>query len=104
MYEFLKKLSLRLAVFSFLYLKKIKISKIYVGFGKFQKYTPVALWGATGLKCNFFFFKFAMKSLEKKKEGACRPLGGRQGPLCQYCKLEQLIPFFFFRKYYSEIA
>ena len=42
------------AVFSFLYLKKIKISKIYVRFGKFQKYTPVALWGATGLKCNFF--------------------------------------------------
>jgi len=33
------------AVFSFLYLKKIKISKIYVGFGKFQKYTPVALLG-----------------------------------------------------------
>ena len=31
------------AVFSFLYLKKIKISKIYVCFGKFQKYTPVAL-------------------------------------------------------------
>ena len=40
------------AVFSFLYLKKIKISKIYVRFGNFQKYTPVALWGATGLKCN----------------------------------------------------
>jgi len=31
------------AVFSFLYLKKNKILKIYVGFGKFQKYTPVAL-------------------------------------------------------------
>src|SRR6185437_2526752 len=64
------------AVFSFLYLKKIKISKIYVGFGKFQKYTPVALWGATGLKCNFFFFKFATKSLEKKKRGVCRPPNG----------------------------
>src|SRR6185437_10764963 len=103
------------AVFSFLYLKKIKISKIYVGFGKFQKYTPVALWGATGLKCNFFFFKFATKSLEKKKEGGlspppqratgpCRPPQGRQGPLCQHYKLEQLLPFFFFRKYYSEIV
>ena len=52
---------------------------------------------ATGPKCNFFFFKFATKSLEKKKgpvarwggdrglsptpraTGACRPLGGRQG-------------------------
>jgi hypothetical protein len=29
--------------FSFLYLKKIKISKIYVRFEKFQKYNPVAL-------------------------------------------------------------
>ena len=64
------------AVFSFLYLKKIKISKIYVRFGKFQKYTPVALWGPTGLKCNFFSFKFATKSLEKKKEGVCRPPTG----------------------------
>ena len=64
------------------------MSKIYVRFGKFQKYTPVALWGATGLKCNFFFFKFATKSLEKKKEGGlsppqwvigpCRPPQGRQ--------------------------
>ena len=31
--------------FFFFILKKIKISKIYVRFGKFQKYTPVALWG-----------------------------------------------------------
>ena len=31
------------AVFSFLYLKKNKISKIYVRFQIFQKYTPVAL-------------------------------------------------------------
>ena len=68
------------AVFSFLYLKKIKISKIYVCFGKFQKYTPVVLWGATWLKC-IFFFKFATKSLERKKEGACRPPNGRQAPV-----------------------
>ena len=42
---------------------------------------------ATGPKCNFFFFKFATKSLEKKKAlsppqratGACRPPLGRQG-------------------------
>jgi len=39
--------------FSFLYLKTIKISKIYGGFEKFQNYTPVA-------------------------KGACRPLAGRQ--------------------------
>jgi hypothetical protein len=31
--------------FFFFIFKKIKISKIYVRFGKFQKYTPVALWG-----------------------------------------------------------
>ena len=44
---------------------------------------------ATGLKCNFFFFKFTTMSLEKKgglsppqrATGACRPLGRRQGPL-----------------------
>ena len=34
--------------FSFLYLKKIKISKIYGGFEKFQNYTPVAPCLATG--------------------------------------------------------
>ena len=33
---------LRKAVFSFLYFLKIKISKIYVRFEIFQKYTPVA--------------------------------------------------------------
>ena len=33
----------RLAVFSFLYFKKNKISKIYVRFEIFQKYTPIAL-------------------------------------------------------------
>ena len=43
-----------LGFFSFLYLKKIKISKIYGGFEKFQNYTPVA------------------------PTGACRPLAGRQ--------------------------
>ena len=47
---------------------------------KYFKNTPVAPHRATGPKCNFFF-KFAMRSLEKKK--ACRPLGGRQGPVAQ---------------------
>ena len=38
--------------------------------------------GATGLKCNFFFFKFATKSLEKKKEGGpAAPPNGRQAPV-----------------------
>src|SRR6185369_4710409 len=34
---------------------------------------------ATGPKCNFFFFKFTTKSLEKKKGGACRPPTGDRG-------------------------
>ena len=48
---------------------------------------------ATGPKCNFFFFKFATKSLEKKKgglspprwaTGACRPPLGRQGAVARW--------------------
>ena len=35
--------------------------------------------GATGLKCNFFF-KFATKSLEKKKEGGLSPPQRATGP------------------------
>ena len=62
--------------FSFLYLKKIKISKIGVRFGKFQKYTPVALWGRQGSNVIFFFFKYATKSQEEKKERPCRPPTG----------------------------
>ena len=42
------------AFFSFLDLKKIKISKIYVRFEKIQKYTPVALWGRHALNVIFF--------------------------------------------------
>ena len=34
--------------------------------------------GRQGSNVIFFFFKFATKSLEKKKEGACRPPNGRQ--------------------------
>ena len=47
--------------------------------------------GRQGSNVIFFFFKFATKSLEKKKEGACRPahprgdrglspVGGATGP------------------------
>ena len=32
--------------------------------------------GATGLKCNFFFFKFATKSPEKKRGGPVAPPTG----------------------------
>ena len=73
--------------FFFFIFKKIKISKIYVGFGKFQKYTPVALWGATGLKCNFFSSNLQRSPWRKKRgglsppqraTGPCRPPQGRQ--------------------------
>ena len=67
------------AVFSFLYLKKIKILKIYVRFGKFQKYTPIALWGAIGLKCNFFLLQIYNKvpGEKKKREPVAHPRGDR---------------------------
>ena len=39
--------------FLFYILKKIKILKIYVRFEKFQKYTPVALWGRQVLNVIF---------------------------------------------------
>ena len=76
-------LHLSAAVFSFLYLKKIKISKLYVRFGKFQKYTPVALWGATGPKFNFFLqiCNEVPGRGRARARGACRPLNGRQGGL-----------------------
>ena len=53
----------------------------------FQKYTPVALWGATGLKCNFFLQICNKVPGEKKRggpvapqraTGPCRPPQGRQ--------------------------
>ena len=59
--------------FFFFIFKKIKISKIYVRFGKFQKYTPIALWGATGLKCNFFFQICNEVPGVKKKGGPVAP-------------------------------
>ena len=40
------------------------------------KNIPRSSYGATGLKCNFFFFKFATKSLEKKKRGPVAPPTG----------------------------
>ena len=33
---------------------------------------------ATGPNCNFFFFKFATKSLEKKKRPVAQPTGDRR--------------------------
>ena len=63
------------AVFSFLYLKKVKISKIYIGFGKFQKYTPAALWGRQGSKI-YIRFKFEEKKITFEP---CRPPIERPG-------------------------
>ena len=67
--------------FFFFIFKKIKISKIYVYFEKFQKYTPVALWGATGPKCNFFpqICNEILGRGRVRARGACRPPNGRQG-------------------------
>ena len=79
-----------LRFFLFYIFKKIKISKIYVRFGKFQKYTLVALWGATGLKCNFFSSNLQRSPWRKKKRGpvahprgdrALSPVGGATGSL-----------------------
>ena len=49
--------------FFFFIFKKNKISKIYVRFGKFQKYTPAA----TCLKCNFFSSNLQRSPWRKKK-------------------------------------
>ena len=60
------------AVFSFLYFLKIKISKIYVRFEIFQKYTPVAL-GRQALSVNFFF------KIRNEVPGKKSPVAGDRG-------------------------
>ena len=67
------------AVFSFLYLKKFKISKIYVRFGKFQKYTPVALWGRQGSNVIFFLQIYNKVPGGKKRGHVAPPTGARWG-------------------------
>ena len=79
------------AFFFFILLKKSKFQK-YMSILKNFKNTPRSPpHRATSPKC-IFFFKFATRSLGKKNArgpvapppkratGACRPLGGRQGP------------------------
>ena len=98
------------AVFSFLYLKK-NIKNI-CRFWKISKIYPGRPMGGDKAQMYFFFFKFATKSLEKKKKrgpvapptgdrplshlgwatGACRPLGGRQAP-----------PFFYSRDFVANL-
>ena len=65
--------------FSFFILKKIKISKIYFHFKKYQKYPPVAPHRATGAKCNFFFQIRNEVPGQKKCKGAYRPPSGDRG-------------------------
>jgi len=60
-------------LFSFLYLKKIKILKIYVRFEKFQKY-PSRPMGATGPLLFIFSAMDLVANLKKKiTSRACRP-------------------------------
>ena len=64
------------AALFFIYFLKIKISKIYVRFEIFQKYSPVAPIGRLALSV-IFFFKFAMRSLAKKKGPVAHPTSDR---------------------------
>ena len=61
------------AVFSFLYLKKIKFQKYMSVFKYFKNIPRSPSHRATGPMCKFFFFKFATKSLEKKRGGDSPP-------------------------------
>ena len=93
------------AVFSFLYLKKIKISKINVHFGKFQNYPRSPLHRATGSNCNFFSSNLQRSPWRGKKRGglsppqratgACRPPLGRQGPVARWGGRQAFFLFFF---------
>ena len=99
------------AVFSFLYLKKLKFQK-YMSVLENFKNIPRSPYGGRQGSNVFFFFKFATKSLEKKKEGACRPPPTGHRPLSPtpvatgspVSTLQTIASVLFFRKYYSEIA
>ena len=60
-------------LFIFIFKKKIKISKIYVRFEKFQNY-PGRPRGATGPRCNFFL------QICNEVHGRKKMKGGRQAP------------------------
>ena len=72
------------AVFSFLYLKKIKISKIYMSVLENFKNIPRSPYGgATGPKCNFFL-QICNEVPGRGRaggRGACRPPSGDRGPV-----------------------
>ena len=50
--------------------------------------------GRQGSNVIFFFFKFTTKSLERKKEGACRSPQGRQGPVARWGGRQGPFPLF----------
>ena len=74
------------ASFSFLYLKKIKISKIYVRFENFRKWPTVARPSNGRQDLNVIFFEFAKRSLAGGvwREGSCRPPQRAIGGLPSY--------------------
>ena len=65
--------------FFFIFKKKLKFQKYMSVLENFKNIPRSPYWGATGLKCNFFSFKFTTKSLERKK-GGLSPVGGATGP------------------------
>ena len=69
--------------FFFFIFKKIKISKIYVRFGKFQKYTPVALWGRRDRAQMQFFFQICNEVPGVKKGGGLSPPQRATGGACR---------------------
>jgi len=66
-------------LFFFYIFKKIKISKIYVRFEIFQKYSPVAPHRATGPKYNFFSSNL-QRGPWKKNGGPVAPPRATTGP------------------------
>src|SRR6185437_9839049 len=59
--------------FFFIFKKKLKFQKYMSVLENFKNIPRSPYGGRQGSNVIFFFFKFATKSLEKKKEGACRP-------------------------------
>ena len=69
------------AVFSFLYLKKIKFQKYMSVLENFKNIPRSPSHRATDPKCNFFSSNLQRSPWRKKRPS--RPLGGRQGPVAQ---------------------
>ena len=68
-----------LAVFSFLYLKKLEFQKYMSVLENFKNIPRSPSHRATGPMC--IFFSNLQRSPWRKKNKPCRPLGGRQPPV-----------------------